>query len=249
MRRMLSVCSTAFQKSALKTTASDALQLSLLCHELLVLFCLHKAAEHCRWPFQRTMSALDRLMTAASSGVAPSDSSQTTSDPGSKVAKRFSELEKRREKALKDTRGTARWWKFFTVVCTCDKDTDEITAVHLQCSLCDMQLSATNESRIATSHLKNAACSKVKTDPEAAAVVAKAFIKSAESASGQHDPDEQEALAQLQSKKRKASSQSSVADVFLSKEKQQAYTMALYDFFLENSDCVAMQACEHPALK
>ena len=169
------------------------------------------------------MSALDRLMTAASSGITPSDSSESTVDPGSKVAKRFSELEKRREKALKDTKGTARWWKFFAVVCTRDKDTDEITAVHLQCSLCDMQLSATNESRIATSHLKNAACSKVSTEPEAAAVVAKAFIKSAESASGQHDPDEQEALAQLQNKKRKASSQSSVADVFLSKEKQQAF--------------------------
>ena len=183
-----------------------------------MLFFLNKAAEHCRWPFQRTLSALDRLMTAASSGITPSDSSESTVDPGSKVAKRFSELEKRRAKALKDTKGTARWWKFFTVVCTRDKDTDEITAVHLQCSLCDTQLSATNESRIATSHLKNAACSKVKTDPEAAAVVAKAFIKSAESASGQRDPDEQEALAQLQNKTRKASSQSSVAVVFLSKK-------------------------------
>lgn len=89
------------------------------------------------------------------------------------------------------------------------------------CVTCSFQPS--NESRIATSHLKNAACSKVKTDPETAAVVAKAFIKSAESASGQHDPEEQEALAQLQNKKRKASSQSSVADVFLSKDKQEAY--------------------------
>ena len=87
------------------------------------------------------MSALDRLMTAASSGVAPSDSSQKSGDAASKVAKRFSELDKRREKALKDTKGTARWWKFFTVECTPDKDTDEITAVHLQCSLCNMQLS------------------------------------------------------------------------------------------------------------
>ena len=124
-----------------------------------------------------------------------------------------------------------------------------MSEVRLQCSLCDMKLSATNESRIATLHLKNAACSKVKTDPETAAVFANAFIKSAKSASVQHDPDEQEALAQLQNKKRKASSQSSVADVFLSKEKQEAYTLALYDFFLENSDCVAMHACEHPALQ
>ena len=190
------------------------------------------------------MSALDRLMSAASNGAAPSESSQTSGDIASKVEKRFSELKRRREKALKDTKGTARWWKFFTIVCTRDKDTDDMTAVHLQCSLCNTKLSATNESRIASSHLKNAACSKVKTDPETAAVVAQAFIKSAVSASDQHDPDEQEALAQLQNKKRKASSQSSVADVFLSKEKQEAYTMALYDFFLENSDCVAMHACE-----
>ena len=61
-------------------------------------------------------------MTAASSGAAPSDSSQTSGDAASKVVKRFSELEKRREKVLKDTKGTARWWKFFTVVCTRDKD-------------------------------------------------------------------------------------------------------------------------------
>ena len=86
------------------------------------------------------MSALDRLMTAASSGITPSDSSKSTLDPSSKVVKRFSELEKRREK-------------------------------------------------------------------------------------------------------------SSVANVFLSKEKQQAYTMAPYDFFLENSDCVAMHNHEHPALQ
>ena len=117
-----------------------------------------------------------------------------------------------------------------------------MTAVHLQCSLCNMQLSATNESRTATSRLKDAACDKVKTDPETAAVVARAFTSSAQSLSGQHSLDEQESSAQLQNKKQKASSQSSVADVFLSKEKQEAYTMARYDFFLYNP---AMLACEH----
>ena len=41
-----------------------------------------------------------------------------------------------------------------------------MTAVNLLCTLCDTTLSASNESRIAYSHLKGAACSKVKTDPE-----------------------------------------------------------------------------------
>lgn len=55
-------------------------------------------------------------------------------------------------------------------------------------------------------------------DPEVAAAVAQAFIKSSDAPVAEQDVDEQEALAQLQSKKRKASSQPSFADVFLSKE-------------------------------
>ena len=47
--------------------------------------------------------------------------------------------------------------------------------------------------------------------------------------------------------KRKAA-QPLVKDVYLSKQKQDDLTMALYDFFLESSDCVAMHVCEHPAL-
>ena len=43
--------------------------------------------------------------------------------------------------------------------------------------------------------------------------------------------------------------QPSVHDIYLSKEKQEELTMALYDIFLESSDCVAMHACEQPALK
>ena len=199
--------------------------------------------------FQHTMSALDQLMTAASSEAGSTVVTQSSHDASSKVEKRFAELEKRRAKALKDAKGTAGWWKFFEVVCTRDSDTDVMTAVNLFCTLCDTTLSASNESRIAYSHLKGAACSKVKTDPEVAAAVAQAFIKSSDAPVAEQDLDEQEALTQLQSKKRKASSQPSVADVFLSKEKQEAYTSALYDFFLENSDCVAMHACEHPALQ
>ena len=124
-----------------------------------------------------------------------------------------------------------------------------MTAVNTLCTLCDTTLSASNESRIAYSHLKGAACSKVKTDPEVAAAMAQACIKSSDAPVAEQDVDEQQALTQLQSKKRRASSQPSVADVFRSKEKQKAYTSALYDFFLKNSNCVAMHACEHPALQ
>ncbi|DBB00961.1 TPA: hypothetical protein ACH3X1_000874 [Trebouxia sp. C0004] len=192
------------------------------------------------------MSAIQRLMTAASSGAA-SNSSNSSAYDDNKIEKRACELERRREKALKDTKGTARWWKFFQVVTSRDLQTDEATAVHLLCTLCDTKLSATNESRIATTHLKHAGCSKVKSDTEIAAQVAAAFIKDA--APEQQDPDDKEVLAQLQHRKRKTSGQPSVAEVFLSKEKQVLLTMALYDLFLERSDCVAMHACEHPSLQ
>ena len=107
--------------------------------------------------FQHTMSALDQLMTAASSEAGSIVATQISHDASSKVEKRFAELEKRRAKALKDAKGTAGWWKFF-VVCTRDSDTDVMTAVNLFCTLCDTTLSASNESRIAYSHLKGAAC-------------------------------------------------------------------------------------------
>ncbi|DBA91534.1 TPA: hypothetical protein ACH3X1_003157 [Trebouxia sp. C0004] len=120
------------------------------------------------------MSAIQRLMTAASSGAA-SNSSKSSAYDDNKIEKRACELERRREKALKDTKGTAR------------------------CYL-----------GIATTHLKHAGCSKVKSDTEIAAQVAAAFIKDA--APEQQDPDDKEVLAQLQHKKRKTSGQPSVAE-------------------------------------
>ncbi|DBA92131.1 TPA: hypothetical protein ACH3X1_015856 [Trebouxia sp. C0004] len=135
------------------------------------------------------MSAIQRLMTTASSGAA-SNSSNSSAYDDNKIEKRACELERRREKALKDTKGTARWQKFFQVVTSRDLQTDEATAVHLLCTLCDTKLSATNESRIATTHLKHAGCSKVKSNTEIAAQVAAAFIKDA--APEQQDPDDKE---------------------------------------------------------
>lgn len=72
--------------------------------------------------------------------------------------------------------------------------------------MCDTKLSASNESRIADSHLKNAGCPKVKSDPDIAAAVAAAFlaIKEADAAAEKPDQDEQQALEQPQKKKRKA---------------------------------------------
>lgn len=192
------------------------------------------------------MSAFDRLMTAGSSEATPGESSQSSDTASSKVEKRYSELAKRREKALRGTKGTARWWKYFDIVCTRDKDSDAMTGVHLLCKLCDTKLSASNESRIADSHLKHAGCSKVKSDPETAATVVAAFVKEG-AAPEPADEDEQQILQQVQNKKRKA--QPSVADVYLSQDKQNALSTAFYDFFLEASDCVAMHSCEHPAVK
>lgn len=85
-------------------------------------------------------------------------------------------------------------------------------------------------------------CSKVKSDPEVAAAVLAAFSKVADKSAPETalDATEDQALRQL-AKKCKAS-QPYVCDTYLSKEKQEELTMALYDFFLETSDCVAVHA-------
>ena len=108
-------------------------------------------------------------------------------------------------------------------------------------------MSASNESRIADTHLTHAGCSKVKSVPETTTTEIVAFITEADAAPEPADEDEQQTLQQVQNKKRKA--QPSLADVYLSQDKQNALSAAIYDFFLEASDCVAMHSCEHPALK
>ena len=138
-------------------------------------------------------------------------------------------------------------------VLVCDPDTKEAIKVELQCALCSLKLSASNESRIAGSHLRTAGCKVVQSDPEVAAKVAAAFLKTAAaaedvSADKENDTDSQ-LLQRLASKKRKASDQPSVAESFVSEAKQKQLTEKFYDFFLENSDCVAMHACEHPAMQ
>ncbi len=113
------------------------------------------------------MSAFDRLLAGSSGSAAPSGSSQTSNDPSSplppvnKAEKRFVELSRRRTNALNDAKGTARWWKFLEVLRKTDPVSEETIAVQLRCLLCQTELSASNESRIATSHLRNAGCCKV----------------------------------------------------------------------------------------
>lgn len=194
------------------------------------------------------MNAFDRLI--ANSAATP-DSGETGSSSSNKHEARYELLNKRRNKALKDTKGFAKWWKWLIPCLTLDSDTDERSGVYLQCSLCEAHLSATNESRIATSHFKNAACKAIKSDPVVAAEIAAAFVnKPAESAAAQIDAaDDVEILETLSTKKRKADSQSCLETFYLSMDKQKELTQTLYDFFLEASDCVAMHACEHPSLK
>lgn len=185
--------------------------------------------------------------------AAESQGSQSASEAGNKVEKRFNELNRRRENALKDSKGTARWWLWLIPVLVCDPDTKEAVKVELQCALCSLKLSASNESRLAASHLRAAGCKVVQSDPKVAAKVAAAFLKPAAAAevdsAGKENETDSQLLQQLESKKRKRSDQPSIAESFVSEAKQKKLTEKLIDFFLENSDCVAMHACEHPAMQ
>ena len=63
---------------------------------------------------------------------------------------------------MSDAKGTAHWWECLEVGRKVDPDSEETLAVLLRCLLCQSDFSASNESRIAASHMKNAGCSKVK---------------------------------------------------------------------------------------
>ena len=72
------------------------------------------------------MSAFDLLMTA---GSVPAESSQSSDAATNKLEKRSSELSRRRDKALTRAKGTARWWKYFEVICDLDNVSDAMIAV------------------------------------------------------------------------------------------------------------------------
>ncbi|KAL3150367.1 hypothetical protein ABBQ32_000206 [Trebouxia sp. C0010 RCD-2024] len=140
---------------------------------------------------------------------------------------------------MSDAKGTARWWRFLEVLHKTDPVSEGTIAVQLRCLLCQPELSASNESRIATSHLRNAGYSKVKASPDLALAVLAAFGKAADNAAPESTPDatDEEALQQLDKKRR--ANHPLIKDVYLSQEKQEDLTMALHGFFLERSDCVA----------
>ena len=105
------------------------------------------------------------LLLAGSSGSA-TGSSQTVNDTTvSKAEKRFADLSRRRATVLSDAKSTAHRWKCLNVgrkvYVDLDPDSEETLAVLLRCLLCQSDFSASNESRIATCHLKNAGYSKV----------------------------------------------------------------------------------------
>lgn len=97
--------------------------------------------------------------------------------------------------------------------------------------------------------MKIAGCSRIKASPDLALQVLAAFGKAADNAASETAPGatEEQALQQLDIERKAI--QPLIKDVYLSKEKQEDLTMALCDFFLESSACVARHVCEHPALK
>lgn len=156
-------------------------------------------------------------------------------------------LVKRREGALKpgNKSKSAAWWEFFEVVVLRDPVTTAATNVLLKCTLCEQQLSSSNPTRLADSHLSHGGCLKIKTSAATAAEVADRLTKK-QTEPVQHQ-GERNALEQLLSKKRKAETPS-VAHAFMKPEQQVKAREALGDFFLEASDAVAVNMIGHPSL-
>lgn len=98
--------------------------------------------------------------------AAASQSSTAVSKTKEELLSYHSTLKKCREAALKPggKSKAANWWKYLEVLLVTDPVTNDATNVLLQCFLCNNQLSASNPSRIADSHLAKGGCNKVKGD-------------------------------------------------------------------------------------
>lgn len=72
-------------------------------------------------------------------------------------------LVKRRDTAVNPSNKakSAAWWNFFDIVLVKDPVTRTAANVLLKCMLCDQQLSSSNTSRIAESHLLKGGCPKI----------------------------------------------------------------------------------------
>ena len=115
-------------------------------------------------------SMLSSQATQQSESAAASQASSSTKSSADH-RKYYDLLVKRREAALKpgSNSKTAAWWKFFEVLLVTDPVTISATNVLLKCLLCHQELSSSNTSRIAESHLAKGGCSKIKSNADVAA--------------------------------------------------------------------------------
>ena len=182
------------------------------------------------------------------SGAAASHASSSSSKSSADWQKYYDLLVKRRELALKPSNKSksAAWWNFFDLVLVKDPATGSATNVVLKCTLCDQQLSSSNTSRIAESHLAKGGCSKIKSNAGTAAEVAARLHAKKPVEEVQHQ-GEVNALERLMAKKRKAETPS-VAHAFMKPDQQLKAREALGDFFLEASEAVAVNLVGHPAM-
>ncbi|DBA84868.1 TPA: hypothetical protein ACH3X1_005888 [Trebouxia sp. C0004] len=122
--------------------------------------------------------------------------------------------------ALKPSNKTksAAWWNFFEIVLVKDVVTGTAANVLLKCTLCDQQLSSSNTSRIAESHLLKGGCPKIKYNAGIAAEVADRLHAKKPAEEVQHK-GEVNALERLVAKKRKAETPS-VAHAFMRADQQ-----------------------------
>ena len=157
-------------------------------------------------------------------------------------------LVKRRDTALNPSNKTksAAWWNFFEIVLVKDPVTGTAANVLLKCTLCDQQLSSSNTSRIAESHLLKGGCPKIKCNAGIAAEVADRLHAKKPAEEVQHK-GEVNALERLVAKKRKAETPS-VAHAFTRADQQLKAREALADFFLEASEAVAVNLIGHSAM-
>ena len=106
-------------------------------------------------------------------GAAASQTSSSVTKSSAEWYAYYDLLVKRRDAALKPgSKGKpAAWWNFLEIVLEKDLATSMATNVLLKCTLCSQQLSSSNPSRIAESHIAKGGCSKIKSNATIAAEV------------------------------------------------------------------------------
>ena len=115
---------------------------------------------------------------AQGEGAAASQASSSTGKSSADLEKHYGLLVKCRETALKPSSKTkgAAWWDFFEVNILRDPVTNAATNVLLKCTLCEQQLSPSNPTRLAETHLVKGGCLKIKACAATAATVSERLI-------------------------------------------------------------------------